>query len=108
MVVQYPDTLNYDSDVTIEYNEWNQPIEVEGVEKTLIGRYENYAKGGFKEYTGKDGTSILADGVYYAQLGQELPNRYDIITIPTRDMKAQILHVYKGQLNYTIYIKELK
>lgn len=107
MVVQYPDVMTW-NDVTIEENDYGYPVETITATHNLYGRYENFMKGWGKEHEKIDGVSILADGVYYAKIGQDLPKRFDLIEIPTRGYKGQILHVYKGQLNNTIYIKELK
>lgn len=103
---QYPDKLTY-SRLTEELNEYNQPITTV-IEGELIGRLENFSKGDAKEFTGKDGITILSDATYYSEVSQDLPLRFDEVNVTTRGFKGYILNVYKGFFNTTIYLKEVK
>lgn len=105
MVEQYPDILKYSIASEGGQDEWGVPIEtIEEFE--LVGRYENYQSNTHNQFTDKSGVTIFANGKYLAKFGQELPKRF--ITAEVRGMTFEILSVHKGQLNYTIYLKEVK
>lgn len=104
---QYNDLLTWQSERTQNgVDEWGTPIYTDGVENEVIGRYENF-QGKKKEFLGQDGVTILEnDGVFYCSAGLDYPKRFDLINV--RDTKFQVLHVYKGFYNTTIYLKEVK
>lgn len=105
MVIQYPDKLVYYTNNGEGYDEWGVPIEILEPHE-LIGRYENYMSGNRSEFVDKGGETVFANGKYLAKKGQELPPRF--VTAEVRGMTFEILNVHEGQLNYTIYLKEVK
>ena len=104
MVTQYPDKLIYYTSESNGVDEWGVPIETL-TEHTLIGRFEDYNKS-YKSFVDKGGVEVQANGKYLVKIGQELPPRF--VTTEVRGIKFEILQVYQGQLNATIYLKEVK
>ena len=105
MVKQYPDLLSYTTATEDGVNEWGVPIEV--LKKhCLEGRYENYMSGNRKEFVNKGGETVFATAKYLVKFGQKLPPRF--VTAEVRGMRFEILNVHQGQLNITIYLREVK
>lgn len=107
MVIQYLDKLTWVSkQEQIGVDEWGQPIYDDEDGGSVIGRYENF-KGSKKEFLDVDGITVVQnDGVFYCKPRVKVPNRFDLVEV--RDTKFQVLNIYKGQLNTTIHLKEVK
>lgn len=70
-------------------------------------RYENFQSGNRKEFTNRDGETVLATGIVYAKLGSDVPERFSVITVTRNAVKVfegEVLNVYKGQLNSTLHV----
>jgi len=104
VVNQYPDTLLIKRGVETEDDFGYVSITDEQI-FGIKGRYEAFNESDFKEFEKLDGKTILADGVFYTQ-SEMIPNRFEVIEV--RDKRHEVLHTYVGQLNKTIYLKELK
>ena len=105
MVVQYPDLLSYTTATVGGQDEWGVPIETLKTHQ-LKGRYENYSSGNRKEFIDKGGETVFATAKYLAEFGQDLPPRF--VTAEVRGMRFEILNVHQGQMNITIYLREVK
>lgn len=73
-----------------------------------VSRYENFRKGGAKEYRNKNGETVLQKGTIFVKKGQPYPKQEDTVTVTSPEFgtmfEGEVLFVYKGQLNTTIII----
>lgn len=79
-----------------------------GEEISAISRYENFQKGGSKEWTNKNGKTVLQKGVIYLKKGEPVPKKFDTVKVTSPEFgemyEGEVLNVYTGQLNTTIII----
>lgn len=110
-VEQYPHTLSWETE--------GQPATLDpitripipgqpGIALTAECRYENFQRGGSREYVNKNGETVFAKGRIFLKKGQPYPKMEDrlVVTSPEHGVvyEGPSLHIYKGQLNTTIVI----
>lgn len=107
MVRQYPYDCNweYTTDGDIDSNGF--PLPSEGRLKSVKCRYEAFQKGQFKQVTNEDGEVVEATGAIYFKRNSEYPERFKVVEIPQYNIKLDVVHTYKGQLNTTVYTVEV-
>lgn len=79
-----------------------------GAEITAKCRYENY-QGNRKEFTGRDGKTVLATGRVYIKFGEPMPPRFFVGVITTKGNEiynGEVINTFEGQMNKTIYTIE--
>lgn len=71
-------------------------------------RYENFQKGGSREFKNKNGETVLAKGRIFIKKGMPYPKMEDRLTVTSPEFgtvyEGPSLHVYKGQLNITVIV----
>lgn len=107
MVKQYPHIINWSNLSGGGFDEDGMPIEGSETPVESKGRYESFRSPG-KQISMPDGETLLATGAVYFPKRATYPPRQTVITIPFFDnLKAEVLHAYTGQLNTTVFIKEI-
>lgn len=102
---QYADIMTWKVDKThVGIDEMGQPIYIEGDASELICRLEDFRAGSMREFMGRNGVTILSDGVVYCKAGLKHPSRFDLVEL--KGKSYQVLHVSPNFYNTTIYIKE--
>lgn len=105
MVSQYPDILIYTTATSSGQNEWGLPVEAV-TSHNLAGRYESYNAGNARQFVDDGGETIFATAKYLVKFGQTLPPK--AVRCKVRGQDYEIIQVHKGQMNATIYLKEVK
>lgn len=111
MVSQYPDTMVWNGAAGPDGRDGDgNPIPgTPATETNTTVRYENFSSGNRKEFTNRDGETVLATGVIYCKKGSETPERFSVVTV-TRNavtvFEGEVLNVYQGQLNSTLHVLE--
>lgn len=110
MVKQYPHTITWKEGGSAPTRDENGFIipNAGPTTKTAIGRYENYQKGGYKEYLNANGEVIEPKGIIYMKKGQQYPKTNETIEVTSPEhgvmFKGTIQHTYPGQLNTTLIV----
>jgi hypothetical protein len=82
---------------------------IPGEPVTVQCRFENFQAGNRREYTGRDGKTVLATGKILIKFGEPVPPRFFIGTVTTGAVeiyKGEVLNPYEGQMNSTVYTIE--
>lgn len=110
-VKHYPHTLSWDTEGTPATKDPVTGFPIPGIPGealTAISRYENFQKGAVREWTNKNGETVLQKGVIYVKKGESVPKKFDNVKVGSPDFgtmfEGEILNVYTGQLNTTIIV----
>lgn len=107
MVKQYPYALKWEDRTEGGVDENGFPLPSTGVEVELKCRYEAFKSGNYKELLNRNNEVVFATGTVYLKRGTNPPPQFSVIEIPEYNLKAEVLHSYKGQLNTTVFIYQL-
>lgn len=80
-----------------------------GADVNAACRYENFQAGNRKEFTGRDGRTVLANGKVLVKFGEPVPPRFFVGVVTTGSVeiyRGEILNPYTGQMNATVYTIE--
>ena len=107
MVRQYPYVCNWAelTDGGVDGNGF--PIPSTAEPRTANCRYEAFKQGSYREFYDENGVKLEATGVIYFKKGSIYPERFRTVTIDEYNLKADVIHSYKGQLNTTVFVQEL-
>lgn len=110
-VKQYNSLLTWETEGTPPTQDADGNIIPGGPGETVTAkcRYENFLPGNRREYTGRDGKTVLATGKILIKFGEPVPPRFFIGTVTTGAVeiyKGEMLNPYEGQMNSTAYTIE--
>lgn len=110
MVKQYPHTLSWSEPATPATRD-ERGFLVPGTPGATIesvSRYENYQKGGYKQFVNANGETVEARGVIYVKKGQTIPESGENVLVVSPEFgemfQGTIEMVYPGQLNSTLVV----
>lgn len=111
MVKQYPHRLVWQTEGTPSQKNPATGFPVPGglpTNREAKARYENFNKGAVKEFTNKNGKTVLQKGTIYVKFKEPYPLKFETVKVISPDygvvFEGEILEVYKGQMNTTIIV----
>jgi hypothetical protein len=108
-VKQYNSLLTWETEGTPPTQDGSGNIipGVPGETVTARCRFENYLSGNRREYTGRDGKTVLATGKILIKFGEPVPPRFFVGTVTKAEggeiYKGEVINPYEGQMNSTVY-----
>lgn len=80
-----------------------------GDEVSVMCRYENFLQTNSREFTGRDGRTVLARGKILVKFGESIPPRFFVGVVTTNGVeiyRGEVINPYEGQMNSTVYTIE--
>lgn len=111
MVKHYPHTITWQTEGSPATKDPDTGFVVPGTPGTTwtaVCRYENFQKGGTKEFRNKNGETVFQKGAIYIKKGEAVPKKEDTVKVESPDFgtmfEGEILNSYQGQLNSTLIV----